>query len=68
MRDIEPGEELSFDYAMCDASDYDEFACLCEFPTCRGVVTGMDWRNPELQSKYSGYFSPYLIRKIAALV
>jgi hypothetical protein len=68
MRDIEAGEELSFDYAMCDASDYDEFTCLCEQPTCREVVTGMDWRKPELQVKYAGYFSPYLIRRIAALV
>jgi len=68
MRDIELGEELSFDYAMCDASDYDEFPCLCELPTCRGLVTGMDWRNPELQAKYTGYFSPYLMRRIAALV
>ncbi len=68
MRDIEPGEELSFDYAMCDASDYDEFLCLCETPTCRGVVTGMDWRKPELQEKYAGYFSPYLMRRIASLV
>lgn len=68
MRDIEVGEELSIDYAMCDASDYDEFTCLCEHSACRGVVTGMDWRNSELQVKYAGYFSPYLIRRIAALV
>lgn len=68
MRDIEVGEELSFDYAMCDASDYDEFTCLCELPNCRGIVTGSDWRKPELQVKYAGYFSPYLIRRIAALV
>ena len=67
MRDIEPGEELSFDYAMCDASDYDEFRCLCEEPTCREIVTGSDWRDPDLQAKYAGWFSPYLARRIAAL-
>ncbi len=67
MRDIAPGEELTFDYAMCDASDYDEFRCLCGQPTCRGVVTGSDWRDPELQEKYAGWFSPYLVRRIAAL-
>ena len=67
MRDIEPGEELSFDYAMCDASDYDEFRCLCGEPTCREVVTGADWRDPALQEKYAGWFSPYLARRIAAL-
>ena len=67
MRDIAPGEELSFDYAMCDASDYDEFRCLCGEPTCRGIVTVSDWRDPVLQAKYAGWFSPYLARRIAAL-
>ncbi len=67
MRDIAPGEELSFDYAMCDASDYDEFPCLCEAPGCRGVVTGSDWRDPSLQERYAGWFSPYIVRRIAAL-
>lgn len=67
MRDITPGEELCFDYAMCDASDYDEFRCLCGQPACRGIVTGSDWRDPVLQERYAGWFSPYLIRRIAAL-
>ena len=67
MRDIEPGEELSFDYAMCDASDYDEFRCLCGEATCRQVVTGSDWRDPVLQARYANYFSPYLMKRIAAL-
>jgi hypothetical protein len=67
MRDIAPGEEMCFDYAMCDASDYDEFRCLCGASTCRESVTGSDWRDPDLQSKYDGWFSPYLARRIAAL-
>ncbi len=67
MRDIDPGEELSFDYAMCDASDYDEFRCLCGKPTCREIVTGADWRDPVLQDRYAGWFSPYIARRIAAL-
>ena len=67
MRDITPGDELCFDYAMCDASDYDEFRCLCDESTCREIVTGADWRDPALQQKYEGWFSPYLARKIAAL-
>ncbi len=67
MRDIEVGEELTFDYATCDSSDYDEFECLCGEPTCRGVVTGVDWTKPELHAKYAGWFSPYLARRIAAL-
>jgi SET domain-containing protein len=67
MRDIGPGEELCFDYAMCDARDYDEFRCRCGKPNCREIVTGSDWRDPGLQEKYAGWFSPYLARRIAAL-
>jgi len=67
MRDIEIGEELTFDYATCDCSDYDEFECLCAELTCRGVVTGSDWRRADLHEKYAGWFSPYITRKIAAL-
>jgi uncharacterized protein len=67
MRDIAVGEELTFDYATCDSSDYDEFECLCGEPTCRGVVTGLDWTKPELHEKYAGWFSPYLARRIANL-
>jgi hypothetical protein len=67
LREIAVGEEITFDSAMCDASDYDEFACLCGMPTCRQVVTGSDWRDPVLQAKYRGYFSPYLEKRMAAL-
>lgn len=67
MRDIEPGEEICFDYAMCDGSNYDEFDCVCGAPECRGRITGEDWKRPELWDKYDGYFSPYLQRRIAKL-
>ena len=61
MRDIAVGEELTFDYATCDSSDYDEFECLCGEPACRGVVTGLDLTKPALQAKYGGWFSPLLV-------
>ena len=67
LRDIEVDEELTFDYATCDCSDYDEFVCACAEPTCRGTITGMDWLIPELQVKYAGWFSPYLARRISEL-
>jgi uncharacterized protein len=66
MRDIEPGEEICFDYAMCDADDYDEFVCECGTARCRGLVTGADWKRPELQARYAGYFSAYLAKRIEA--
>ena len=64
MRDIKVGEEICFDYAMCDTMPYDEFDCLCGQPTCRGKVTGHDWQRPELQKRYAGYFSPHVQRRI----
>lgn len=67
MRDIESGEEICLDYAMCDGSNYDEFDCTCGSPNCRGRITGEDWKRPELWERYEGYFSPYLQRRIAAL-
>ena len=67
MRDIEVGEEVCLDYAMCDGSSYDEFQCTCGAPGCRGLVTGEDWKRPELWERYDGYFSPYLQRRIARL-
>ena len=63
-REIEIGEELTFDYATCDDSDYDEFDCQCGSQNCRGVVTGQDWKITELQEKYAGHFSPYIQEQI----
>jgi hypothetical protein len=66
MRDIEPGEEITFDYATCDGSAYDEFECACGTAFCRGKITGRDWLLPDLQRRYRGWFSPYLTRRIAS--
>jgi uncharacterized protein len=65
MRDIEPGDEITYDYAMSDSQDYDEFVCACNTDRCRGTVTGSDWLLGELQQRYAGYFSTYLERRIA---
>ncbi|MGB8860773.1 MAG: SET domain-containing protein [Ilumatobacteraceae bacterium] len=68
LRDIEPGEALTYDYATSDGSGYDEFECACGTALCRGKVTGHDWMLPELQLRYRGSFSPYLAARIASLV
>lgn len=64
MRNISAGEEVTFDYAMCDSEPFDEFICNCGSIACRGKVTGNDWSRPDLQNKYVGWFSPYLQRRI----
>ena len=63
MRDIEPGEEVAFDYAMSESSNY-QMLCRCGAPACRQTITGEDWKIKELRQKYRGYFSDYLTRKI----
>ncbi len=68
LRDVRVGEEICFDYATSDGSRYDEFECHCGGKTCRHHVTGDDWKLPELQRRYAGHFSPYIQRRIDAML
>jgi SET domain-containing protein len=63
MRDIAAGEELTHDWATTDDDSY-EMACNCGAANCRKVITGRDWRRKDLQEKYRGYMSWYLLEKI----
>lgn len=69
MRDIQRDEEVAFDYAMVlyespgNLENY-EFYCHCGSGNCRGKVTGNDWKLPNLQKRYDGYFSWYLQERI----
>lgn len=69
-RDILPGEELTADYAMWE---WDEdwvapWKCSCSSVSCRGMITGGDWRLAELQERYHGHFSPFINERIAKLI
>src|SRR5215510_10127502 len=59
MRVVQPGEELTHDWAMTDCDD-SSMACNCGAACCRRIVTGADWKQVALQEKYRGYFSWYL--------
>ena len=63
LRAIEPGEELTHDWATTDDDDY-QMECKCGAPSCRKIITGQDWRRIDLQRKYAGYMSWYLSEKI----
>lgn len=73
MRDIDAGEEITFDYAMtlAEAPNPEEFpyslACECGLASCRKTITDRDWRREDLQERYAGYFQYYIQRKIDAL-
>jgi hypothetical protein len=65
LRQIAAGEELTHDWATTDDDDY-SLTCRCGATACRGVITGKDWRNKDLQQKYRGMFSWYVQQKIDA--
>jgi len=62
MRDIKEGEELTADYAMFMSRKF-HLDCLCGTAECRGVITGEDWRRPDLIEKYGDYFAYYIQQK-----
>ena len=63
-RDIAIGEELTNDYATSTAEPGFVMACSCGSRQCRGVVTGNDWRRPDLNARYSGHWVPALLAHI----
>jgi uncharacterized protein len=66
MRNIKAGEELCLDYATAISNEY-ELECKCGSKKCRGIITGEDWKNVELQKRYSKYFSWFIYKKIHKL-
>jgi hypothetical protein len=65
-RRIDAGEELTVDYATMTVVPW-QMECGCGASSCRGVITGDDWRRPELQERYAGRFSPFIDARIARL-
>jgi hypothetical protein len=67
MRDIQVGEEITYDYVMTDANEglpCENIECLCGSDNCRHIITGNDWRRKDLQERYKGYFSTFIERLI----
>lgn len=63
-RDICAGEELTSDYAASTADPYFTMECSCGSPLCRGLITGDDWRRPELRARYGRHWVPALLARI----
>jgi hypothetical protein len=65
-RDVAAGEELTNDYATSTGIADFTMACRCGAALCRGVVTGADWRRPELRARYGRHWVPALLARIDA--
>ncbi len=61
MRDIEKGEELTFDYDMTENSDW-VLECKCGSKNCRKIIQGYKHLPEEVKNKYNGYISDWLVK------
>ena len=59
--------ELTIDYATHTGVESWSMPCSCGSAECRGVVTGADWRLPELRAAYGAHWAPPLADRIAGL-
>ncbi|GIK27417.1 MAG: SET domain-containing protein-lysine N-methyltransferase [Chloroflexi bacterium] len=65
-RDIQPGEELTYDYATTDITIPFEMTCRCGAANCRGVVTNLDHLNPDWQRQYGEMIPAHTLAAVRA--
>lgn len=65
-RDIRKDEELTFDYGTTDTHPF-RMTCHCGTATCRGVVSGDDWKDPAFRARHAGFLSLYIHEMIRQL-
>lgn len=62
MRDIKKGEELAFDYAMSEDSDW-RMGCRCDSKDCRKIIGAYSLLPQEVTERYGDYISSWLREK-----
>ena len=67
MTDVAAGGELVTDYAMSIVEPDWFLRCHCPSYRCRQMVEGTDWRIPQLQQRYDGWWTPYVQRLVDAV-
>jgi SET domain-containing protein len=60
-RDINPGEEVTYDYATSQTDPEFVLLCRCATVSCRSIITGHDHRK--LRSRYAGHMMEYIEMK-----
>jgi len=64
MSAVAAGVELVTDYAMCTVAPDWILRCHCPSYRCRQMIEGTDWRIPQLQQRYDGWWAPYVQRLV----
>ena len=63
-RDIEAGEEITYDYTTCEVDRAFEMKCDCGSPRCRGTITTRDYLLPEWRAQYGSNLPPHMLAAI----
>jgi hypothetical protein len=64
-RDIQPGEEVTYDYATLDILLEYQMSCSCGNVCCRRVITNKDYLKPAWQKQYGRHLPGYVLKAIA---
>lgn len=62
MRDIQKGEELTWDYDMTEDDGW-RMECSCGSPICRKIIGAFGLAPQSIREKYKGYISDWLVKK-----
>ena len=63
-RDIQPGEEVTYDYSTTDVDHVFEMECTCGSPRCRGTISNRDYLDPAWQEQYGSNLPPHMLAAI----
>lgn len=60
LRDIEKGEEVTWDYETCEYVSIAVKDCYCQSNNCKKTIKGFNYRTEEIVKKYGIYIADYL--------
>lgn len=60
MRDIAPGEHITWDYEMTEKSWWMKMKCKCGAPGCRKVIGNYHNMPRDVRERYKGFISEWL--------
>lgn len=63
-RDIQPGDEVTYDYSTADLDHEFEMECSCGSLRCRGTISNRDYLDPEWQRQYGANLPPHMLAAI----
>ncbi len=65
-RDVQPGEEITYDYASSEAHPWwrSKWPCWCGSNICRGFVTGRDCLDTEFQLRHKDHLPTWTLEFI----